>query len=615
MANNNSTERNCNQCDCDVANRVLMTGNEAVARGVYEAGVHFAAAYPGTPSTEIMENVATYADVHAQWSPNEKVALEFAIGCAVAGARAFASMKHVGLNVAADPLMTVSYSGATAGLVVVTADEPGMHSSQNEQDNRNYARMAKIPMLEPSNSQECKDYVKYAYEIFDQFGAPVLIRMTTRVCHSKSIVQLGTREQVPLATYVKNVQKFVTVPANARKLRVALEDRMDALKNYSNTTQLNRIEDNGARVGVIASGMCYNYAKELFGDTVNYLKVGFSYPLPSKLIGQFCQYLDKVYVIEENDEFIEEAVRVIGYSNVCYGKYQPSGERYLPPYGEMTVDVLRKVIYNVQLAQDMDIDSSLIVARPPTLCAGCPHRGFFYTVGKRPNTVIAGDIGCYTLGFTPPYNATDFNNCMGASVSAGAGMQQVFDKIGKGKRVVSVIGDSTFFHSGMTSLLEVVYNKSNNIVVILDNRITGMTGHQENPGTGYTLQGQSTKIADIESIVRALGVDNVRTVNPNDLAQVNNALDWAYAIKDQPTVIITKYPCALKRLTQLDKNQFSGAFTTKCHVNTEKCVGCKLCLKSGCPAISVVNKKARIDALSCVGCTVCKQICRIDAIE
>ncbi|MEG1528045.1 MAG: indolepyruvate ferredoxin oxidoreductase subunit alpha [Clostridia bacterium] len=594
--------------------RVLMTGNEAIARGVYEAGVHFAAAYPGTPSTEILENVATYPEIHAEWAPNEKVAVEFVIGCATAGARAFACMKHVGMNVAADPLMTVSYGSTIGGLVILTADEPGMHSSQNEQDNRNYAKMARMPLLEPSTSQECKDMVKLAYQIFDEFGQVVMMRMTTRVCHSKSIVTLCPREEVAIKPYVKDTNRFICVPANARKLRVSLEARLDKLKEYTNNCSVNTVEDNGRKIGVIASGMCYNYAKEVWGDNANYLKLGLSFPIPEELINSFVSKLDKVYVIEENDEYIEQSVRALGHLDICYGKYAPSGSRFLPAYGELTPDVIKFAVDGITPTAQT-INKDLIVPRPPALCAGCPHRGLFYSLGKRKNVVIAGDIGCYTLGFAPPYNAMDFNNCMGASVSSGAGMQQAFNKVeGNVRRVVSVIGDSTFFHSGMTSLLEVVYNKSNNITVILDNRITGMTGHQQNPGTGFTLQNEPTSIANIEDIVKALGITRIKSVNPNVLGAVDEALDWAFN-SNEASVIITRFPCLLKKFSELDKKEFPTAFTTKCTIDANKCVGCKMCLKSGCPALCVVNKKATINSEMCVGCQVCKQICKFGAIE
>lgn len=586
--------------------KLLLTGNEAIARGVYESGCVFAAAYPGTPSTEIMENIATnYKEVAAQWSPNEKVALEAAIGGAIAGGRSFASMKHVGLNVAADPLFTVAYSGINAGLVVVTADEPGQHSSQNEQDNRNYARAAKIPMLEPSNSQECIDMVKVAFELSERYDTPVLIRMTTRVCHSKSIVEIGERKAVPFVPYVKNAKKYVDVPANAIIRRAEVEKHINALKEYSETTPLNIVEDNGSKVGVICSGMCYNYAKEVFGKDANYLKIGFGYPLPQGKIKAFCKGLDKVYIVEENDPIMELEIMAMGIKVI--------GKEVFPVSGEYTSDVLRAAL-NGEPVYKAEFDRNKIVARPPSFCAGCPHRGLFYELGKRKDIVISGDIGCYTLAFAAPYNAMDFNNCMGCSISAANGAQKVFNmQENNTKRVVAVIGDSTFFHSGMTSLLDVIYNRGNSITIILDNRITGMTGHQENPGSGFTAQGDPTSITDIAAVVRALGMERVTYLDPNDLTAVNKALDEALACKEA-SVIITRYPCVLKKMSNADKTEFPQAFKSKCVVDADKCVGCKMCLKCGCPALSPVDKKVKIDASTCVGCGVCSQLCRLGAI-
>lgn len=586
----------------------LLTGNEAIARGVYEAGVKYASAYPGTPSTEILENIATYKqDILAEWAPNEKVALEAVIGASIAGARAIASMKHVGVNVAADPLFTYAYTGVNAGMVLITADEPGQHSSQNEQDNRNYAKFAKVAMLEPTDSQECKDMVKTAFEVSEEFDTPVIIRMTTRVCHAKAIVECGERQEVGFKPYVKDVKKYLTVPAHARGLRVKVEERLHKLRQYSNTTPLNFIEWNDTKVGVIASGACYSYAKEVFGNTVSYLKLGFTHPLPDEKIKEFAGKVEKLYVIEENDPYIEEQVRILGFD--CLGK------NLFPYNGEMTSDVIRKVVFGqenpaIAYAEDK------VVPRPPALCAGCPHRGFFYQLGKRKNVLVSGDIGCYTLGFAEPYNAMDYNICMGASISCGHGAQQVFSmQKDLPMRVVAVLGDSTFFHTGVNSLLDVTYNRSNTITVILDNRITGMTGHQENPGSGYTLQGMETIPVDIEKLVRACGIENVKTVNPNDLAAMNEALDWALTL-DAPSVIITRWPCVLKKLSQQDKEEFRGVFKTHCSVDTEVCVGCKLCLKTGCPAVHFdkTTKKSNISG-DCVGCEVCLQVCPKQAIK
>ena len=584
----------------------LLTGNEAVARGAYEAGVRYAAAYPGTPSTEILENLATYEDITAEWAPNEKVALESVIGASFAGARAMASMKHVGMNVAADPLFTFAYTGVNGGAVIITADEPGMHSAQNEQDNRNYAKAAKIPMFEPSDSQECLDMVKEAYEISEMNDIPVIFRMTTRVCHSKSITEVGERKEVAIKDFIKTPSKYVMVPALAKLRRVDLETRLSRLKDYSEHCKWNYAEYNDLEIGIIASGPSYRYAKEVFGDTVSYLKLGFTHPLPDALISEFCGTVGRVYIIEENDPYLEERVRILGYR--CIGK------DLFPKYGEMTPDVIRKYVYGKALPE-IEYDRGGVIGRPPTLCAGCPHRGFFYHLGKKKNIMISGDIGCYTLGFAKPYTAMDSTICMGASFSIGHGAQKVFNMTDTGLRVVSVLGDSTFFHTGINSLMTVVYNGSNTVSVILDNRITGMTGHQENPGSGKNAKGDIAPIMDIEAIVRAIGIKHVRTIDPNDLDVVNKTLDECIAL-DEPSVIITRWPCALKKFSEADKQEFRGAFEDKQKVDAEKCIGCKLCIKCGCPALSFdqERKKAVIEALQCVGCGVCGQICPKDAI-
>lgn len=586
----------------------LMTGNEAIARGAYEAGVKYASAYPGTPSTEILENIALYKnDIVAEWAPNEKVALEAAAGGAFAGARTVASMKHVGLNVAADPLFTVSYTGINGGFVVITADEPGMHSSQNEQDNRNYARSAKVPLLEPSTSQEAKDMMKLAFEISETFNTLVLFRVTTRLCHSKGLVSLEERNEVGIKPYVKEIKR-VTVPANARLLRIDVEEREKKLYKFSNETELNYMEINeGAKIGIISSGMCFNFAKEVFGKDASYLKLGFTNPMPDEKIKEFASKVEKIYIVEENDKFIEDHVKSLGVD--CIGK------DVLPAYGEMTSDVIRKSIFKDTFKHE-DVEPELVIPRPPTFCAGCPHRGLFYELGKRKDIVVAGDIGCYTLGYSEPYNAMDFVVCMGASLSSAHGCQKVLNMVeGNEKRVVGILGDSTFFHTGINSLIDVIYNKGNSISIILDNRITGMTGHQENPGSGFTLQGEDTTMIDIETVVRALGAKNVRVINPNKLDEVRDALDWAIGL-DEASVIITRWPCALKRFSQADIEEFGRVFTEKCVVDKEKCVGCKKCTKTGCPAISVDKeiKKASIDMNQCLGCEVCLQVCPKDAI-
>ena len=588
--------------------KLLMTGNEAIARGAYEAGVKYASAYPGTPSTEILENIAMYKDsILAEWAPNEKVALEASIGGSIAGARTLACMKHVGVNVAADPLFTFAYTGVNGGMILVSADEPGMHSSQNEQDNRNYAKFAKIGLFEPSTSQEAKDMIKEAYKVSEKYDTPILYRVTTRLCHSKGIVNCVDREEIKIKNYVKDVKKRVTVPAHARNLRIEVEKRLDKLKEYSNTTELNFMEINNNEIGIISSGVCYTYAKEVFKDNASYLKLGFTNPMPDKKIKEFANKVKKIYVIEENDKFIEDQVKAMGIEVI--------GKDICPYTGEMTPDVIRKAIFN-ENKETIKYNEDLVVGRPPTLCSGCPHRGFFYEIGKRKNVMISGDIGCYSLGFASPYNALDSIVCMGASLSVGHGAQQVFNmKENNNMRVVGVLGDSTFFHTGINSLIDIAYNKSNTISVILDNRITGMTGHQQNPGTGYTLQGKEVEEIDIEKLVLACGIKNVKTIDPNNLEQVNKTLDWALEL-DEPSVIITRWPCVLKKLSIKDKKEFEGVFKEKCDVDKKLCIGCKLCIKSGCPSISFdkENKKAFIDKTSCVGCEVCSQICPKQAI-
>lgn len=589
--------------------RQLMTGNEAIARGAYEAGVKFASAYPGTPSTEILENIAKYKDdIIAQWAVNEKVALESVIGASIAGARSIASMKHVGLNVAADPLFTYSYTGVNAGTVIVTADEPGMHSSQNEQDNRNYAKFSKIPLLEPSTSQEAKDMIKLAFEISEIFDTPVLVRMTTRVCHSKGIVECSDRNNVEIKQYIKNVSKNITIPIYARMRRKEIEKRMVKLEKFSNTTDLNYYEINSDKIGIVSSGMCINFAKEIFGKNASYMKLGFTNPLPINKIKEFSAKVEKVYIIEENDPIIEEQLKI---NNIdCIGK------EIIPSYGELTPEVIRKSILNEE-KRTIEFNSNLVIQRPPSFCSGCPHRGFFYEIGKRDNLVIAGDIGCYSLGYSSPYNAMDFIICMGASISSGHGAQTVFNmKKNNETKLINIIGDSTFFHSGITSLINTVYNKGNSITVILDNRVTGMTGHQENPGTGYTLQGEVTKEIDIKQLVKACGVDRIKIINPNKLDKVNQALDWALSNEDGPSVIVARWPCALKKLSTHDNQEFNYPFKHKLKINEEDCIGCKLCTKVGCPAISFDKKLkvAVIDKNQCIGCEVCLQVCPKNAI-
>jgi indolepyruvate ferredoxin oxidoreductase alpha subunit len=585
----------------------LLTGNEAVARGAWEAGITYACAYPGTPSTEILENIAGYKeDILAEWAPNEKVALECVIGASLAGARTLSAMKMVGVNVAADPLLSFAYSGVNGGMILVSADDPGMHSSQNEQDNRHYARFAKIAMLEPSDSMEAKEMIKAAVQISEDFDTPVLFRMTTRICHSKSRVEFGDRISVPVRPYKKNLPKYDLVPANARVLRHVVENRLKKLEEFSNHTELNYVEWNDRKTGIISSGVAYQYAKEVLGDSVSYLKLGFTFPLPMDKIRQFAREVENLIVVEELEPFIEDQIKAAGIT--CSGKDK------IPNIGELTPEIVAQAL----LCKDIPVSSfnpCEMPGRPPVLCAGCPHRGFFVELRKIRKVMITGDIGCYSLGGNEPLNTKDSTICMGASISMGHGAQKVFDRTGNDLRNVSIIGDSTFFHTGINSLMHVAYNRSSTITVIMDNRITGMTGHQENPGSGYTLQGMPTKSIDIEALCQAIGIEHVRTINPLNLEEVRETLKWAMALYE-PSVIITRWPCVLKKFTKEDIAEF-GNYFGKCKVNTETCTGCMVCLKTGCPALIYhkADKKVSIDNNQCVGCEVCKQVCKFDAIE
>lgn len=579
----------------------LMTGNEAIARGAYEAGCTVAAAYPGTPSTEILENTATYPEIYSEWATNEKVAMEVACGSSIAGARTLAAMKHVGVNVAADPLFTIAYEGVNGGLVVVSADDPGCHSSQNEQDNRWYAIHAKVAMVEPSDSQECKDFTKFAFELSEKYDTPVLMRVTTRVCHSKGLVELGDRGEVGVKPYKKDSGKYIMTPANARARHIIVEEKFKVLKEYANECPLNRIEWGDRNVGIITGGISYQHAKEVFGANASYLKIGLSYPLPDKLIGEFAQGVEKVYIIEENDPYLETHVKSLGIE--CAGK------SHVPICGELNPEMIRKALLPGEEAKLYQPEDKA-PARPPVLCAGCPHRGVYYALGKYKDVVVTGDIGCYTLGIVPPLSVTDTVICMGAGISAGIGMEKAFKKGGSNSKVFGCIGDSTFFHSGITGLIDAVYNKSAMSIIILDNRITAMTGHQENPGTGRTLMGEEAPVIDIEKIVRAVGVkeENIRVVDPYDLSATEGAIREAYEATE-PFVIITKQPCALiKEVQKKRENQF-------CTVNQENCKKCRMCMKIGCPAISNRNGEIKIERSMCNGCTLCLQVCKFNAIE
>ncbi len=571
----------------------LMLGNEAVARGAYEAGVTVVASYPGTPSTEITENIAKYSEIYSEWSPNEKVAGEVAIGAAIAGARAMSCMKHVGLNVVADPLFTSSYTGVNGGLVFCVADDPGMHSSQNEQDSRHYAKAAKLMMLEPSDSVECKEFTKLAYDLSEQFDTPVLLRLSTRISHSQGLVELEERKEVPLKDYEKNIAKFVMMPANAKKRHVDVEKRMADLVEYAETAKINTVEINSEKIGVITSGISYMYAKEALGERVSYLKLGMAYPMPEKLILDFCKKHEVVYVIEELDPVIEEHCKVIGAEVV--------GKERFTLLGEYTPAMIKKVIFDEDKAEFATIDEAIPV-RPPVMCAGCPHRGTFYVL-KKLGLVVSGDIGCYTLGAVAPLASVDTTVCMGASVSGALGMAKArgaeFNK-----KLVSVIGDSTFMHSGITGLVDIVYNKGANTVIILDNSITGMTGHQDNPTTGRTIKGEPTKQVNLIALAKAVGVERVVVADPFDLKHFEEVVKEELAA-DEPSVIIAQRPCALLKTVK---------YTGHCKIG-ENCKNCKLCMKLGCPAISVRDGKVVIDETQCNGCGLCVNVCPFGAIS
>mgnify|MGYP004440146683 FL=1 len=570
----------------------LLIGNEAVARGLYEGGLRVASSYPGTPSTEITECIAKYDDVYSEWAPNEKVAMEVAVGSSIAGARSFCAMKHVGLNVAADPLFTASYTGVNAGMVIAVADDPGMHSSQNEQDSRHYAKAAKILMLEPSDSEECLEYAKAAYELSEKFDTPVILRLTTRVAHSRSIVNIGERNDIGVKEYVKNPGKYVMMPAMAKKRHIVVEDRMVAEREWAETASINTVEYNDKKIGVISSGICYQYAKEALGDRVSYLKLGCVNPLPIELIKNFAANCDKVYVLEELDPFIEEHCKQIGIDVI--------GKDAFTLQGEYSQNLIAKVIFGeTKPTMKADID---IPARPPVLCAGCPHRGLYYAL-KKLKLTVSGDIGCYTLGALPPIGMMDTCVCMGASVSALHGRNKADEN--NCKNSVAVIGDSTFIHSGITGLIDIAYNQSNSTVIILDNSITGMTGHQDNPTTGKTIKGDPTTAVSLELLAKAVGIDRVRVVDPYNLKECEDVIREEVAA-DEPSVVISRRPCALLKYVK---------HNPPLKINKDKCVGCKMCMKIGCPAISMRDGKSEIDFTQCVGCNVCSQLCKFDAIE
>ena len=575
----------------------LLIGNAAVAQGAYEAGVHLVSSYPGTPSTEITECMATYPaeDVFVEWAPNEKVAAEVAIGASIAGGRAMTCCKHVGLNVMADAFFTDSYIGVNGGAVFCVADDPGMHSSQNEQDSRHYARAAKIPMLEPSDSAECKEYTKAAFDLSEQFDTPVFVRLSTRVSHSQSLVEIGEREDHPVKPYEKNIPKNVMMPAMAIKKHVIVEDRTQKLIEYGSDCAFNTVEDNGSEIGVITAGIAYRYAKEALGDRVNYCKLGMVWPLPEKLLREFAASCKTVYVIEELDPFIEDACRAMGIDVI--------GKEKFTLLGEYTPTMIRRAVFGEEAAPFVAVEETL-PARPPVMCAGCPHRGTFYVL-KKLGLTVSGDIGCYTLGAVAPLASVDTTICMGASVSAAHGMAKVRGNEFAHK-LVSVIGDSTFMHSGITGLVDIVYNKGINTVIILDNSITGMTGHQDNPTTGKTIRGEATRQVDLIQLCKGIGVDHVVVADPFDVKNFEKVVK-AEVERDEPSVVIAQRPCALLK---------SVKYTGHCKIN-ENCRKCKLCMKLGCPAISVdaETQAVRIDTTQCNGCGLCVGVCPFGAIE
>lgn len=572
----------------------LMLGNAAVARGLYEAGCCVVSSYPGTPSTEITEEAAKFDDIYCEWAPNEKVAMETAFGASLAGRRSFCGMKHVGLNVAADPLFTVSYTGVNAGMIIVVADDAGMHSSQNEQDSRHYAKASKIPMLEPSDSAEALSFTKLAYELSEEFDTPVIIKMCTRVAHSQSLVETSERVEPPMKPYEKNIGKYVMMPGNAIRRHPVVEERTRKLAAYAETSPLNRLEEGSDRaMGIITSSTSYQYVKEVCGDQFPILKLGMVWPLPEQKIRDFAASVSLLTVVEELDPFLEDYCRQLGLPLV--------GKDHFPITGEFSQNLVAEKM-GLPVHKGVSLDEA-IPPRPPVMCAGCPHRGLFYTLNKNKCTVM-GDIGCYTLGAVAPLAAMDMTLCMGGSISGLHGFNKARGAESEGK-TVAVIGDSTFMHSGMTGLANIAYNQSNSTVIILDNSITGMTGHQQNPTTGYNIKGDPAGKIDLESLCRAMGFKRVRVVDPYNLKECDQAVKEELSA-DEASVIISRRPCALLKYV---KHKAPLA------VNKDKCIGCKSCMKIGCPAISMKEGKAHVDFTQCVGCGVCEQLCPVGAFE
>ena len=571
----------------------LMLGNEAFARGLYEAGCSFVSSYPGTPSTEVTEFAAKYPEIYAEWAPNEKVAMESAFGASLAGKRSFCGMKHVGLNVAADPLFTISYTGINAGMVICVADDPGMHSSQNEQDSRHYAIAAKVPMLEPSDSAEALSFTKLAFELSEKFDTPVLMKMCTRIAHCQSVVELSERQDVPDKPYEKNIAKYIMMPGMAKKRHPVVEQRTRDLIAWAETAEINRIEEGSDKsIGIITSSTSYDYVKEVCGSKYPVLKLGMINPLPVKLIQSFAKTVSKVIVVEELDGIIEAHCASIGVKTI--------GKELFGNIDELMPNIVaQKLGIPFETGEKL---SDNIPGRPPVMCAGCPHRGLYYIL-KKNNLTVLGDIGCYTLGATAPLKATDTTICMGASVSGLHGFNKA-GAAGRTGKTVAVIGDSTFMHSGITGLVNIAYNESNSTVIILDNSTTGMTGHQQNPTTGFNLKGDPCTKIDLEALCRSVGIRRVRVIDPYNLDDCDKAIREEVGC-GEPSVIISRRPCALLKTVK-----HPGPIS----VDSAKCIGCKACMKIGCPAISIVDKKAVIDQTQCVGCNVCAQLCRQNAI-
>ncbi len=569
--------------------KVLLTGNEAIARGAFESGVGVGAGYPGTPSTEILENFVNYPGIYAEWAPNEKVALEVGFGASLAGARALVTMKHVGLNVAADPFMTMSYTGVNGGLVVISADDPGMYSSQNEQDNRFYARFAKIPMLEPGDSQEAKDYLKEAYLISEQFDTPVLFRLTTRLSHTRTPVLLGEDSSGPVARdFQKNISKFVMLPGYARKRHLAVEERRLRLQEYAETSGLNQTVWGNRSIGIIASGVIFNFAREALGDDASYLKLGLTYPLPIQLISDFASQVERLIVVEELEPFLEDQIKAAGIA--------VEGKSLFPRVGELDPVLIEQGVRGAsRFEANYQIPDGL-PGRPPIMCPGCPHRSVFYVLHKL-KARVTGDIGCYTLGAMPPFEAMDACLCMGASIGASLGMEKARGSE-FARRLVAVIGDSTFVHSGITGLIDHIYNKSTGTIIILDNRTTAMTGHQDHPATGLTLSGREAPKLDLAALVRSLGVRSVRTIDPYDLKATEQAIREEMD-REELSVIITSRPCVM-----ISKERLLNEIT-----HQDQCTGCKKCLRLGCPALYLAGDRVRRDEELCNNCAVCEQVC------